>query len=302
MASTTPRTCGALALRFSRPEPQGPTRLHVQRQEPPLRVIRAFPIGEQGALVHLHNVSGGVLGGDQLTVEVTVEPGAYAQLTTTGATRLYRPRPHSPPACQHTDLRVGAGGILEYLPDPIIPFTAARYRQQTHVLLEADAGFFGWEVVAPGREASGERFAYTWLELALTIEAVEPADEQTEASRVKGRRPIALERARLEPAPRPPASPIRLGPYLHYANFYACRVGVPHERWLALEETLADLADSLSQEGRCLWGASTLAAHGVAVRGVASQGRDLLQGLPRFWQEARHFLYGSTGEMPRKLY
>ncbi|WP_162495636.1 urease accessory protein UreD [Caldilinea aerophila] len=248
--------------------------------------------------MHLHNISGGVLGGDELTMEVIVEPGAYAQLTTTGATRLYRPRKHSRPALQQTWLHVSAGGLLEYLPDPIIPFACARYRQQTCVFLEENAGFFGWEVVTPGREASGERFAYTLLEMDLTIQAIEP----NESAEFPSLLPIALERVRLELTHQSLGSPLRLGLYSYYANFYACRVGVSAARWRELEEQLFELAESLSQAGQCIWGVSTLVAHGISVRGMASQSRALLQNLPRFWQKARCFLYGTSGTMPRKLY
>lgn len=40
-----------------------PSQLIVQRQEPPLRVVRAFAAADGTAVVHLHNLSGGVLGG-----------------------------------------------------------------------------------------------------------------------------------------------------------------------------------------------------------------------------------------------
>ena len=83
------------------------------------------------AVAHLHNLSGGVLGGDQLALAVTVEAQAQAQVTTTGRdTRVYRHRP-GPDATQRTSLRVGAGGLLEYLPDTLIPYAGARYRQQS---------------------------------------------------------------------------------------------------------------------------------------------------------------------------
>lgn len=44
----------------------------------------------------MHNLSGGVLGGDLLELSVEVGNGACAQLASTGATRLYRCRPDAP--------------------------------------------------------------------------------------------------------------------------------------------------------------------------------------------------------------
>ena len=82
---------GRLDLAFEKTS-HGGTVLRIRRQEPPWRVLRAFPNGAGQALVHLHNTSGGVLGGDRLELQVDLSPGARVQLTTTGATRVYRPR------------------------------------------------------------------------------------------------------------------------------------------------------------------------------------------------------------------
>src|SRR5260370_7115078 len=86
---------GRLKLHFSS-DRERQTRLRVREQRPPLQVIRAFPLSTGGALVHMHNISGGVLGGDQLTLEVDLEQEAHPPLTSTGPTRLYRVRPHVP--------------------------------------------------------------------------------------------------------------------------------------------------------------------------------------------------------------
>lgn len=55
---------GQLQLHYSLAGEPHKTKLRVLAQHPPLRVIRAFEHQKSGALVHMHNVSGGVLGGD----------------------------------------------------------------------------------------------------------------------------------------------------------------------------------------------------------------------------------------------
>ena len=57
---------GSLRLAFHYDEALQQTRMKVCEQQPPLKVVRAFALPEGGALVHLHNLSGGVLGGDEL--------------------------------------------------------------------------------------------------------------------------------------------------------------------------------------------------------------------------------------------
>jgi urease accessory protein len=159
LASTT-RAHGLLRLRFDRATPTGRTTISSCEQRPPLRVVRSFPSGRAAALAHLHNLSGGVLGGDLLELSVEVGDGASAQLTSTGATRLYRCRPGSTAALQQQRLLVGRGALLEYLPDELIPFAGSRYLQETVIELSDDAGLFWWETVAPGRAARGEVFMF----------------------------------------------------------------------------------------------------------------------------------------------
>lgn len=288
MSASTQSANGRLALHFSRNPAHGQTILHVREQQPPLRVIRAFPIQDGAALVHLHNVSGGVLGGDQLQVMVQVGASANVQLTSTGATRIYGRRSGHPAATQQTSITVEQGGLLEYLPDLLIPFAGAHYHQQTTIDLAEGAGLFYWEVVAPGREARAEIFAYEQLHLHLDIRAAG--------------RPIVLERLQLQPALRPLTSPARLGIYRYFATFYACQVGTTAVTWRDLEEKLTALADALTLPGDILWGVSTLAAHGLTVRALSRTSRAITAGLPQFWQSAKQALYQQPAILPRKTY
>ena len=110
-------------------------RFRVRRQDPPWKVVRAFPLPGCGALVHLHNVSGGVLAGDRLALDVEVEAGAAAQITTTGATRLYRHRAGAADSEQRARFSVGDAALLEYLPDAVIPYAGSRHLQRTEIRL-----------------------------------------------------------------------------------------------------------------------------------------------------------------------
>jgi urease accessory protein len=129
-------------------------------QQPPWRVIRAFTQESGQALVHLHNMSGGVLGGDRLSLDIQVGARAKAQITSTGATRLYRSREGSLPSRQFTRITVDEEAVAEYLPDPLIPYEGAEHQQSTQIELGRGACLFWWETLTPGRYASGEAFRY----------------------------------------------------------------------------------------------------------------------------------------------
>jgi urease accessory protein len=281
------RLRATLALDFSYDPALCRTILSSSAQEPPLRVVRAFENPDSSALAHLHNVSGGLLGGDQLKLCVNVGPQASAQLTTTGATRIYRPRASALPATQANDIHVGSGALLEYVPDPIIPFAGARFAQRTTIRLEENAGLFWWEILAPGREARGELFEYERVEMRADIFS-------------RGRL-IFAENARLEPRSRDLSSLARLGPCRYWATFFICRAGLDSRAWLAEEAHLREAATALNRPGEVLWSISTLVADGLIIRGIALRGRDLATGLHHLWNASKLRLYGRDAIPPRKL-
>ncbi len=287
-AESTTRVHGQLCLRFEARGDRNQTILAESKQQLPLRIVRAFQLDDGGALVHLHNLSGGVLGGDHLDVTVEAGPRAVAQVTSTGATRIYRSRKNAEPAEQRLQIRVEDDGLVEYLPDQLIPFAGSRYRQETRIELGANAGLFWWETVAPGREARNEMFAYDLLQLKTWISALG--------------QPIAIEHMRIEPARRSIFSLARLGVYAYFSTFYICRVGIESSRWLELERLLGELAGQLSRPSQIVWGASSLRAHGIVIRVLSVSGREITQRLPEFWRVAKLFLYDREAVLPRKVY
>jgi urease accessory protein len=277
----------ALRLEFARDSASGQTVLAASHQEPPLRVVRAFETGDGTALVHLHNVSGGLLGGDRLNLEVHANVGTNVQITTTGATRIYRAHPDAEPTTVRNEISVGRDALLEYLPDAAIPFAGARFAQQTSIRMEQGAGLFWWEILAPGREARGEVFEYESVEIKTDLVA---ADKR-----------IALERLSLEPKQRCMSSPARMGAYRSWATLYVCRMGVAPGVWLELETEVRRIAGEFGGDREVLWGVSTLVAHGIAVRCLARNARDILPGFQAIWMLAKSKLYGRRAVAPRKV-
>lgn len=271
-----------LSLRFGR------DRFQVTRQDPPWKVIRGFALPESGRLVHLNNVSGGVLAGDRLALDVEVEAGAAAQITTTGATRLYRHRAGAEDSEQHSRFSVGEAAILEYLPDPMIPYAGSRHVQRTEIRLGVGATLFWWEVLAPGRLAAGERFAFERLRVQTTIHA--------------GSQPVLQEDFLLEPGRQQFSAAVRMSEYSHTASLCAIQQGRPPEFWRALEERWNRIAGARTRPGHAVWGASTLASNGVIVRGLSTTGCWLHQTLIEFWRTARISITGDDATPPRKIY
>jgi urease accessory protein len=257
------------------------------RQDPPWKVVRGFPQSNGGVLVHLHNVSGGVLAGDRLALDVEVAPDARAQITTTGATRLYRHRTGADDSEQLTRISIGERGLLEYLPDPIIPYAGARHRQRTEIRLACGAALFWWEVIAPGRQAMGERFAFDRLQLESQV--------------FNGPRLVLRENFLLEPFVRPIAVTARMQAFSWTASLCICQEGRPAAFWRSLEDRLNASAQERTRKDEAIWGASTLAGDGVIVRGLSVSSRFLHGSLIEFWRIARQAVTGEAPILPRKV-
>ena len=263
-------------------------RFRVRRQDPPWKVVRSFGSPASGSLVHLNNVSGGVLAGDRLALDVEVQDGAAAQITTTGATRLYRHRPGAADSEQRTRFLVGDGALLEYLPDPVIPYAGSRHIQRTEIRLGSGSTLFWWEVLAPGRLAAGERFAFEQLRVQTEVYA--------------GLRPVLREDYLLQPQRKDLSATARMFEYSHTASLCAIQEGRQPAFWRALEDRLNELARARTEHGQAIWGGSMLASDGVVVRGLSMSGCFIHQTLIEFWRVARLALIGEDAVPPRKIY
>ncbi|MEO1208180.1 MAG: urease accessory protein UreD [Cyanobacteria bacterium J06638_20] len=122
----------------------------------PMKVQRPFyPEGEVCHTVTLHT-AGGIVGGDSLSTHLHLQPYTHALLTSATAGKIYRS--NGLESHQQVQVRLDAGACLEWLPQEMIAFNGAEYRQETRVELAEDALWMGWELVRLGRTAQGEQF------------------------------------------------------------------------------------------------------------------------------------------------
>jgi len=102
----------------------------------------------------LINTAGGLTGGDRLDLSVTAGPGAHLAITTQAAERAYRAQ--SGRARVSSDLAVGAGGTMFWLPQELILFEGAALERRLTCDLAPDARLLLVEPVVFGRALMGE--------------------------------------------------------------------------------------------------------------------------------------------------
>jgi urease accessory protein len=133
----------------------------------PLQILAPVRLPDPAAVVSIVNPTGGLLGGDRLSIEVTAGRDAHACLITPSATRIARTA--GPPAEQDVRLGIDPGGCLEWLPDHTIPSAGSAYRQRVDVDLAPGARLILVEGFAAGRVARGEAWGFARLESAIRV-------------------------------------------------------------------------------------------------------------------------------------
>ncbi|HEU5323029.1 MAG TPA: urease accessory protein UreD, partial [Methylomirabilota bacterium] len=156
---------GRLALGFERRG--AATVLAACRWTLPLQVLAPLDLEPGTAVVSVLNPTGGLVGGDRLSIEARAAAGARACLTTPSATKVYRTA--GAPAEQRVRLRVGPGAALEWVPDHTIPFAGADFRQTIEAEVEEGGVLVLVDAFAAGRVARGEAWAFARFDSALAV-------------------------------------------------------------------------------------------------------------------------------------
>ena len=108
--------------------------------------------------VYLQSPTGGVAQGDRRDVTIRVAADAVGVVSTASATKV-QSMTRNYGAADKT-LRVGEGGHLDYVPEPSILHSDARFCQRVALDVAPGGSAVLGDVVVPGRLARGERFAF----------------------------------------------------------------------------------------------------------------------------------------------
>jgi urease accessory protein len=157
-----------LRLRFAQ-RSRG-TRLVASEHQGPLYVQKAFyPEGPDCAHAYLLHPPGGLVTGDTLDIDIQVDSGSEALITTPGAGRVYKARDDSGVQTQNMTLRVESDAVLEWLPLETILFPKSHARMNTQVELAEGAKVMAWEVTCFGLPANNLAFEDGSCEQRLQI-------------------------------------------------------------------------------------------------------------------------------------
>lgn len=145
---------GQLTLNYSL---DGERTIALDRHHGPLRVLqRLYPESERICHHVLVHPPGGIVGGDVLDIDLRMQPGSHALITTPGATRFYKSAQAE--ARQSLVARLEQGARLEWLPLEAIAYRGCQAVNAMRFELAEGAEMIGWDVLALGLPAAGESF------------------------------------------------------------------------------------------------------------------------------------------------
>jgi len=155
----------SLALQFCHTPEK--TLLHSARHVGPLTVQRPFyPEGETCHLYLLHP-PGGIVGGDELEINIHLTARSHALITMPGASKFYRSSGPQARLVQHFHIEEKA--ILEWLPQDTIFFPGANAALHSVFHLHATSTLLAWELFCLGRPVINETFSHGRIESRLEV-------------------------------------------------------------------------------------------------------------------------------------
>ena len=126
--------------------------------------------GAAGLTDHLEMIimsaSPGIMDSDYLHIDVHVKEDAQLKLFTQSFNKLH---PMKTGAKQHTDVRVGLGGIIHYIPHPVTPFKDSIFKATNHIHLAEDAVLIWGDIISAGRIHMKEAFEFDRLHTQTKI-------------------------------------------------------------------------------------------------------------------------------------
>jgi len=168
LAPPRPQTAQA-ELEFAR-DANGATYVHRQRVGYPFHVGRSLKMpGDPPGMptLYLQSCSGGIFEGDDLKLRITAGEGAAAHVATAASTVVHSMQAR--PASQQVELCAHSGSFLEYLPDPLILFPAAKLKSGMRVRVQSGATvIFGDSVLL--HDPKGGNDPFDWLQSDTLIE------------------------------------------------------------------------------------------------------------------------------------
>ena len=128
----------------------------------PFKLLRSYTGADGRCELPLLHTAGGLVGGDQLSIDVALASGSRSLITSVAAQKVYGSvgRSHLHPegawSRQTATMQLEEHSDLEWMPQELVLYADALFEQHLTVTLPENASFLTAEIVRLGRTAAGE--------------------------------------------------------------------------------------------------------------------------------------------------
>lgn len=228
---------------------------------PPFKLTSPFfPAGSRETELILMSVSAGLLAGDRQQMEIELQPGARLSITSQSYEKVHR-MPEGAEAVRTTRILLAGDTLLDYRPQPLIPFAGSAFcsANEIHLAAETSSLIFA-DIISAGRIARGEAFSFRRY--------------QSRTSVFLDGRLIYLDHIDLQPGHESCSQAGYFEKYTHLATMVAINCG----EWEEKGERIRQLRQLL-EERKLHGGVSTTFRGDLTLRLLGFRGQDLVECL-----------------------
>lgn len=215
-----------------------------------LKVMRPnYLNGSPHPTMFLINLGGGFVDGDRYRTEINYGPHAHAVLTTQGATIVFKTLEDK--VEQYQTFNLDDHSFMEFISDPIIGYSNARFFQHNRFNLTSTASMFYTDILTPGYDKEGKPFKYDYLHLFNEIYV----DDEL----------VVFDNLKLDTKKNQIADIGYMEDYTHMANCFYINPSVNQKTVEAIQDVVASMINE-----SCRIGVTLLPTHGLTFRILAN--------------------------------
>lgn len=256
------------------------TKILHQFCQAPLKVQRPF-YPENSAICHtvILHTAGGIVGGDELLFNISLNAGSKALITTPTANKIYKTNGEE--ARQKVNIKLAENTCLEWFPQETIIFNNSLFLAETQIELGKNSHLFLWEINRWGRTHRGEKFLEGKWRSYLEV--------------YQQGKPLWIDRQFLEGSERMYRSPLALGGQSVLGTFLYLGQSIPSEM-LTKIRTL-ETSENLSKHDR-IRGITRL-PQGLIGRYRGNSTNETRTWFIKIWEILRQEILGTPAHLSR---
>ncbi|MBQ9624813.1 MAG: urease accessory protein UreD [Clostridia bacterium] len=134
----------------------------------PLKTMPPYKTDYGLASVMILSTSSGIMSGDRFNINIEIGENCRSEVTSQSYEKIHKMEEGH--AERVNTIKVEKGAILNYMPQPTIPFSRSAFENVTNIELEDESSKLIYhEILSGGRKHYGELFGYTYFQNLTNI-------------------------------------------------------------------------------------------------------------------------------------